>query len=63
MANFYPELKSDFWEIIEFSPKHTYIIIKCKKCSARWRVEKKNAEKKHGILRLLDHEYGHLNRP
>ena len=63
MEKYYPELDREFFSVNPSLTRRSCVEIKCLKCSSRWRVEKKDAEKKHGILRLLDHEYGHRNKP
>jgi len=61
MEKYYPRLNREFYSVNPSLKHRSKIVIRCLKCGMTWEVAKIDAEKDHGTLQLLDHEYKHHN--
>jgi len=59
---YYPTLNKEFFSINPSLEHRSKVIIRCLKCNSRWETTKNEAKNEHGILQLLNHEYGHRNK-
>jgi len=62
MEKYYPKLDREFFSVNPSPSKRSMVVVRCLKCSSAWEVKKEDAEKESGMLRLLNHEYGHRNK-